>query len=492
VHPRKLTFTRVPWIALGLAWTAMSAAVAGELVAHPGPYVIVVSRQTAADPHWSPVVEALAAKHRAGVLTFSDSIRETLPALRARFPRYVGFVATPETVTRTFVMDAHRMMRQLDDDPYADAFWGILTGYNAANALRIARQHEPLTIRKVAAGTELAMDMVEEGIWYCELNKNKTVRKDPGQPAVVLQGPDDTTEALVNTLNAYHADLFVTSGHATERDWQIGFRYRNGSFKHANGLLFGLDTQDRTFPVRSPNPKVYLPVGNCLMGHIDQPDCMATAWMNSAGVCQMFGYIQPTWYGYMGWGVLDYFVEQPGRYTLTEAFFANHHALVHRLATFFPEWTAAEPDAAGRPPASRSLSEKARAAGLTLNDARGLLFDRDVVAFYGDPAWCARMADRPKAFEQDLRCTNGEYVFEIQPRRGTDSFKPINTNGSQRGGRPFLAFLPHRVRDVKVLEGAELDPVITDDFILVPNPQRGDPARSYRVRFTAQPQGPDR
>ena len=76
---------------------------------------------------------------------------------------------------------------------------------------------------------------------------------------------------------------------------------------------------------------------------------------------------------------------------------------------------------------------------------------------------------------------------EVKPNRGADSFKPINTNGSQRGGRPFIAYLPHRVRDVKVVAGAELNPVITDDFILVPNPGQCDPAKSYRVVFTASP-----
>jgi hypothetical protein len=57
---------------------------------------------------------------------------------------------------------------------------------------------------------------------------------------------------------------------------------------------------------------------------------------SSAAVRQMAGYVLPTWYGYQGWGLLDYFVEQPGRFTLTEAFHANHHALVHRLMTYFP------------------------------------------------------------------------------------------------------------------------------------------------------------
>ena len=76
---------------------------------------------------------------------------------------------------------------------------------------------------------------------------------------------------------------FVTSGHATERDWQIGYRYRNGSFRSKAGQLYGLDTQGRKFPINSPNPKVYLPIGNCLMGNINGKDAMALAWMQSLG-----------------------------------------------------------------------------------------------------------------------------------------------------------------------------------------------------------------
>ena len=450
-------------------------------------YTVVVSAKTSGDPAWRTVVDALAAKHLARIVTFTNSVDETLPVLKKQFPRYTCFVARPEESTREFVAQVHRLTRKFDDDPYTDCFWGILTGYDAANALHIAKQTEPLTVRKVAAGTELATDMIEEGVWYCELNKNKMVKKEKGGPAVELKGPDDTTAALAGLLNDYCADMFVTSGHATEHDWMIGFRYKNGFFKHADGMLFGLDTQGKKIPVHSPTPKIYLPVGNCLMGHIDRADCMATAWMNSAGVCQMFGYTQPTWFGYMGWGVLDYFVEQPGRYTFTEAFFANEHALTHRLATCFPELLDQVADANGRTAIQPKLGDKAKAAGLSLNDARGLVFDRDVVAFYGDPAWIARMAEQPKAFDQHLSCKAGSYVFEIKANRGADSFKPVNLNGSQRGGRPFIAYFPKRVRDVKILEGADLNPVITDDFILVPNPGKCDPAKTYRVVFTASP-----
>lgn len=459
----------------------------GQRAAAESSYAIVVSQPTMDAVDWKQVVETLVAKHQAQVITYAESVDQAKPVLQQAFPRFACFVVRPEEASRAFVGQVHRLTRQLDADPYTDCLWGILTGYDAANALRMAKQTEPLTIRKVAAGTEFATAMVEEGVWYCELNQGKMVRKEPGRDAAPHRAPEDTSAALVDTLNNYRPDLFITSGHATERDWQIGFRYRNGSFRCADGQLFGLDTQNQRFPIQSPNPKVYLPIGNCLMGHIDGRDCMALAWMNSAGVQQMLGYTVPTWYGYMGWGVLDYFVEQPGRYTFTEAFFANHHALVHRLATYCPELLNQPSGDTGRPRSRPAISDEAQAAGLTPADALGLVFDRDVVAFYGDPAWQARMADQPKAYEQRLTQADGTYVFEITPEHGADSFAAINTNGSQRGGRPFVGYLPHRVSDIRVIEGADLQPVITDDFVLVPNPRVCDPAKRYRVVFQARP-----
>lgn len=423
-----------------------------------GSYVIVVSQATREHPDWQPVVQALLDKHAVRnprVVAYEADLAEVLPALREMHPRHTCFVAPHSDVTRTFVAEVHQLTRQYDEDPYTDTFWGILTGYDAANALAIARHHEPLIVDKVGSGTELAMEKVVEGYWYCELVRNRYVHKPPDGQAKMLKGPDDTTKALVNLLNEYQADLFVTSGHATERDWQIGFRYPNGYFRSKAGRLYGEDTENNRHNVHSPNPKVYLPIGNCLMGHIDGPDAMALAWMNSAGVKQMIGYTVPTWFGYAGWGCLDYFVEQPGRYTFTEAFFANQHALIHNIEN-------------------------------KIGNQRGMSFDRDVVAFYGDPAWQARMADGPRRYEQELRIEDDLYTFVVTPNRGETSFHPVNTNGSQRGWRPIVHFLPHRIEDVRIIAGQDLAPLITDDFILIPNPRECDPDREYQVVFRAR------
>ena len=189
------------------------------------------------------MVAALKAKHNASIITYNASVDESLDALQQKFPRYTCFVAKPGDAGREFVARIHQLTRNIDGDPYTDMFWGILTGYDADNALAIAGHSEPLVVEKVASGTEFATEMVTEGQWYDELVKNKHVKKDRGGKAEILKGPDDTTKAMVDLLNDYQPDLMITSGHATERDWQIGFRFRSGQFRCIDGRLYGLDAQ---------------------------------------------------------------------------------------------------------------------------------------------------------------------------------------------------------------------------------------------------------
>jgi zinc protease len=182
---------------------------------------------------------------------------------------------------------------------------------------------------------------------------------------------------------------------------------------------------------------------------------------------------------------LDYFVEQPGRYTMAQAFFANQHALIHRLAMYHPEGVRMQVKPGDRPTGIK-LTPQAKAAGLRTQDIAGLIHDRDVVALYGDPAWEARMTPGECAYDQTLTVQDGTYTMEIIPRRGSRSFAPVNTNGSERGYRPIVVFLPHRVKDVTIVEGQELRPVVTHSFVLVPNPKTCQEGKNYRVVFQAE------
>jgi zinc protease len=95
------------------------------------------------------------------------------------------------------------------------------------------------------------------------------------------------------------------------------------------------------------------------------------------------------------------------------------------------------------------------------------------------------MADGPRAFEQTLTREGDVYTLTIKPNKGTETFAPVNKNGAQRGGRPIVQFLDHRIKDAKIIEGADLSPIVADDFVLVPNPGRCEAGRVYVVKFRA-------
>ncbi|MCF7733984.1 MAG: hypothetical protein K9N23_20025 [Akkermansiaceae bacterium] len=470
--------------------TILLMVLAGGFARAGNEYVVVVSKATMAQPEWAGVVAALEARHPgAERVVWDGQVAEVLPELSKRHPRLLAVVCRPEEADVAFVRSIHRLTRKIDADPYTDCRWGIVTGFDAANALEMARESKPLVIRHTLSGTEIAVDRCESAIWFSELKPGLRVRKGADGKVVEETGEVDSSGEIATALEDGRTGLFITSGHATQRDWQIGFAYRNGQWRSSQGKLMAIDLKGAKRDIHSPHPKVYLAVGNCLMGQIDGPDAMALACMNRAGVRQMVGYTLPTWYGYQGWGMLDYFVGQPGRFTLSEAFFANQHALVHRLETMIPEVAREDSDSPmGRIAKPIVVGAAAKAAGLTAQDANGLLFDRDVVVFYGDPAWKARMAPGRLQWEERWQQDAAGGSLEVLPLAGEGSYAPVNTNGSQRGGRPIIRFFETQIdpATVKVTEGAEFKPVITDDFMLVPLPAGKAPAGPIKVVFTAK------
>jgi hypothetical protein len=425
-----------------------------SLAVRANPYLVAVSETDYAEPGWKKVCDTLLAKHAdAQLLTYRGSVTNALMGLQKADPRAVAFVASPKNCGKQFVREIHLVMRAIDPDVYTDAPWGILTGVTPEEACTRAAYATPLVVTNTLANTAIPLENLLAGEWYDELKQSLHVYKlRGGEITRDEQAEKDPAGPLAKKINNNTVDLIVGSGHATERDWQLGYRYAAGSFRCDNNQLHALTyPEKKKLPIQSTNPKIYLPCGNCLMGHVDGPDAMALAWMRDANVLQMAGYTVPTWFGYAGWGILDYLVEMPGRYTFAEAFLASQLAL-------------------------DDLLQK--------QPSRGLQFDRTVVAFYGDPLWEARMASVPSGYEQTLTKTKEGYTLTVTPLRGENSFKLLSYNGSQRGNRPIIAFLPERLKNPRVAEGSELNPVVTSRFILLPLPT--EMKESYTVRIEGE------
>ena len=211
-------------------------------------YAIVAEKKSVEEAPWKSVVEALQKKHSAKIF-FRDGgaqgLQEKLAAFR---PDYVCFVARPDELARQvkakvqtrdgnslelplhgmYYHEVGKLMRSLDDDPYDDAIWAVLTGATPEDALRVVTA-KPLVVRNglshVVGGW---LEWMESGVSFNECKQGQKWIKQPGKPPEETQGPDDTTEQFVAAVNSGKVDMVSTSGHATEHDWQMGFSYRSG------------------------------------------------------------------------------------------------------------------------------------------------------------------------------------------------------------------------------------------------------------------------
>ena len=215
-------------------------------------YVVIAGKGVAEDTAWMKVAEALQNKHRAALLSYREDPAELLPQLQQIHPRYVAIVEKPETLGRDYVMEMHRLSRKVDNDIYADFLWGIITGYDAAGAMKMVNNStEPLIIKEAVASIwELHsakwfdrygwVDDHTQGMWGEKKSAQDTVvtYQLPQVPTKMLSrnrkggfdtvmmprvNPVDEMQTFYNLYATYNPDLVVTAAHATERNLEMPF-----------------------------------------------------------------------------------------------------------------------------------------------------------------------------------------------------------------------------------------------------------------------------
>ena len=383
-------------------------------------YAIVVSDKTL--NMWGSVVLALSEKYnKAPIFNYEETVAETKSKLQTCgcCLRHVAFVAHWSECGEQFVRSIHRLTRSIDGrSPFSDVIWGIITGYDESEALKMVTEtNKPLTIQHVVSGSVEGVDLraFQSGVAFNELVQRHSVEKEEVANLLGTGGDDvwlnqDSTLLIANAIEDSRTNMIITSGHARESEWNIGYGFPGGQFRPSpNGSMhafplgqsIGPDaipvdtnttvkdisthTQSSREICSSTTVKVYSAAGNCLMGHINSQHCMALAWMKSCGVRQMFGYTVSTWYGFAGWGVHRYLWANVGDLTFSQAYFANQQAL--QLGLMQANEEATKTSTNGRKSQRR---------------LQGLMFDSDATVFFGDPAWEARMV--PKWRQYDITC----------------------------------------------------------------------------------------
>ena len=483
-------------------------------------YAVVVSASTAQDKGWAKVVAALKMKHHAAVVTATNVFGvESRDQLRQLQPRYVAFVAKPEEVGVEFVRQAHLLSRTMDDDPYADFMWGIITGATADAALRQAQVVKPLVVRRALTTTGINAGPLDACLTLSDGKAGDFMLKNKKE---IIHGTktNDTVSAHERFLKYYNQndiDLLVSSSHSTEVNLEMPFTdgsivisgehmfmvdkkglyafVRAVSGKEGSGLWFQSSegaanragwAKTATAPElrHAANPKIYIAAGNCLIGDaMNTSDSLVMDWLSYQGVDQFVGYTVPTWFGKGGWGTLELWQDYGGQINLAEAFFLNNQRLVHKLVTDFPEVASLELDQKSLNQIAGEDHSKPTPAVYKLdaalkqfpakqrNDLVGYLYDRDVVAFYGDPKWDARLdatkAETPVKWHWSGK--TGHRTLEIQCVK---DFKKSE----------LVILLPERMKNATTTAEAGLDVALNDEFVWISNPDF-TAGKTYRIEI---------
>jgi zinc protease len=466
-------------------------------------YAVVVSKETHARADWREVVDFLVRKHAATVVIHEGEVSGAREQLARLMPRHTAFVARPEECGRGYIAEINRLARRLDDDPWLDTQWGVITGSDAAGALRVARAATPLEVAKALATTKLDPALYDEyfllsdhilGGWFWKKPDGST---ENGRHKDGREDVDAWGRHFLMT-----PDLVVTGARGDESC--VGMPFNRGVVRVLDGKLYAFADARQKRPAESeeplpesPNPKIYFPLESGSAGHVNGANCMVTTMMGANGANQAAGQTVDPWLGRGNRGVLDVWQTLPGRHSFSESFFINQQWMLRDIAAldrngldYKIKLGAGGVDASGhiRGMIDAGLKFDPRNAlghggnGRKSPDRQlaGLLWDMDTVAFYGDPAWRATLK-RPKtnSFLSTSLVSHGDrHVLKIEIRDRAAAVQ--NTT-------PVGLLFTRRLQNVEILSGREYEPVLADNFILLFKPFPQGAENEIVVEFRGDP-----
>ncbi len=325
-------------------------------------YAVVISKAAYADAGWKAVADTLLKIHgktASKMFTWTSSVNDCKADLAAFMPTYIGYVARPAAECNTsFAAAVSSLSRNLDSDPYGDAYWSIITGYQASDALRAVT--ESLTVKTVLLGAnglayEPPLQRFYQAVGMTCDSYTKTDYVFPNTTGKVYSvdvRPDnarDRVNLVCKWLNAGKMDLsvsgkgsvtgpidcLVTGGHGNVDTWQCHYSDAGteGYIRSQKGQLFGQPYSGSNITINVPNPMIYWCATNCRMATPDSNSNFVYAAFHTGHAVQMFGFIPDASSGdeFMSWGVYDRLTKSAGRYTLPQSFFIAQNDAIFEL-----------------------------------------------------------------------------------------------------------------------------------------------------------------
>ncbi len=497
---KKLTLITL-MLSCSCALFAQSAEKKQEKAPYPQSYAVVVDAETQGDSAWSKVTEALVKKHNATLIVYEKDVFEAKGALQTQFPKYVCFVRKPDDIKANFVAQTYQLCRQLDDDPYGDAIHGILTGYTAEDAMRVITAEPLREVNDCLAQTSVGHDRYRESLIVSDGEPDVILHKTPDGKIKKQKDTGDKTPYFVEFFEKNNPQVIITSSHGAQnviempggkgrivsQDGAIWHKYSGKSTLDARtgqAVKKTFNTQNLAKVETPKTPNLFFAVGNCLVGEVNQRDCLVTAAFHSLNTQQFIGYTFTTWYGQMGHLTLRGWEQGGGYVPINEAMFFANQVIMDDLGRIAPELqttnfenvTSHENIQAFAQRISKSL--KKQVSRNLFSMLVGHMWDRDCVAFYGDPAQEIYLSKTHtfKPNVTDKLITDGdEWIFEMTAHNDCDT---PNQYTAQRA-----LFFPERIESAEIISGNEYLPVITDNFIMARKPGPAKKGKKMIIKF---------
>ena len=415
-------------------------------------YAVVIKQSTYDNPDWQAVADALLSRYEGQLFIWENSLDDVQDDVANFRPTHIGFICEIATTPPSFVKySVWPFTRALDDDAYCDAAWGIITGYNAQDALNLVSGPTGFEVKTCLGGTTSCnVNYYTQGIATSETTYGKYYVKSPDsvQTAEYLDGPTDRTEWLVTMINEgidifdYDpVDIFYTSGHGSYNSWQMHYPTSGdeGFFRSSNGQVYGEPNTGSNININSVNPKIYFGLGNCDIGQIYNNYCMAPSWIHTGGAYQYTGYvINEGSTSYQHGSTKAYFYRVARNNTWAEAYLLGNIAFRFDLTNGTPG-VSSPPDFSGS-------------------------------ALYGDPGMDIKMCNEG-VFMQPL------FTNELTINEGIDEDTityriTMNREGnpgytSKWGERHPAVLLPFKVENINIISTDAIDVAIEDNFVLM-------------------------
>ena len=423
-------------------------------------YLVVASERLRQTDGWMQVAGALKAKHSCDWVFYTDELEEILPALKSAKPRLIGLVAMPTEAGHEVVREMNRLVRRIDDDPYADAQWGLITGSRWEDAMEVVREEKPLVIQTALANTPIPIERVGSGTYFDEGVAGRRVEARQGEQAVEVQGEEVIAEDFAAAFNSLNPDLLVTSGRTNEERWMLGYTFDGGRVVVEEGDLCTRTPDGRETPLRNDSPMAMIGAGSCLLGHVPDEHALPLAFIRHGGARQIIGYATTTWYGRGGWDTLSRVMDEPGRNSIAQAAWLTQQNIVREIEALHPGLDI-DTNEFGPRDVVEFRTAVAEETGLLrgseeLKEITGLLWDRDALVVLGDPAWDVRLRDGERRWEATVLEEANTWTVTFRCAAGPEDCTNI----------AFM--LPEVLINPRMTDDGGSGAVLCEEFILLP------------------------